>query len=223
MSNSDFKDQAEKYKQEMMKLYGGSTFQKQTLPSVDEQSIPTETPIKTQTEVIQQPTETEAVSEEGAFKEMNKPDAVEQRFPIPEIPDFIRENKPPNDSFGYLKVSVKTGNGGIPLENSLVTISEVIDGREHAVRMLTTDSSGSTETIRLPAPVNIEDNTPQSYENFSKYNISVYSEGYFRETSVDAPIFAGITSVQTFYLIPEPFDYNSGEQNIVDRNPEPIF
>ena len=51
----------------------------------------------------------------------------------------------------------------------------------------------------------------------------VFSSSNSMPASVDAPIFAGITSVQTFYLIPEPFDYNSGEQTIVDRNPEPLI
>lgn len=213
MSNSDFKEQAEKYKQEMMKLYN-VTPQKKPNPPVKDEVNETEIP---------------NVPEEESFEEKNEvtessisEEDIEKRFPIPEIPDFIRENKIP-DSSGYLKVSVRTGNGGLPIENSLVTISEIRDGKEHIIRMLTTDSSGNTETIRLPAPINTEGSTPESYNSFSKYNISAFSEGFFRETSVDAPIFSGITSLQTFYLIPEPFDYNSGEQTIVDRNNEPII
>ncbi len=219
MRNSDFKEQAEKYRQEMMKLYGGNTSSKAVQPPVKEQIKKTEAPAYeniNENVIIPQ---VEPISEETDDNEED----IEQRFPIPEIPDFIRENRISDNSSGYLKVSVKTGNGGLPLENSLVTVSEIINGREHVIRMLTTDSSGNTETIRLPAPVNTEGNTPQSYDSFAKYNISVYSDGYFRETSVDAPVFAGITSVQTFYLIPEPFDYNSGERNIIDKNPEPVF
>lgn len=213
MSNSDFKEQAEKYKQEMMKLYN-VTPQKKPTPPVKDEIKETETPNIPEEESNEEKNEAtdRTISEED----------IEKRFPMPEIPDFIRENNIP-DSSGYLKVSVRTGNGGLPVENSLVTISEVKDGREHIIRMLTTDSSGNTETIKLPAPINTEGNTPESYNNFSKYNISAFSEGFFRETSVDAPIFSGVTSLQTFYLIPEPFDYDSGEQTIVDRNNEPII
>lgn len=232
MSNSDFKEQAEKYKQEMMKLYNVKPHEKLIPPAEYEEKDSGKEELK-ETEIPVTPEEennaeaNEAATEETA-EEANetaeKPisEDIEKRFPVPKIPDFIRENKVP-DSSGYLKVSVKTGNGGLPVENSLVTISEMKDGREHIIRILTTDSSGNTETIKLPAPINTEGSTPESYENFSKYNISVFSEGYFRETSVDAPVFAGVTSLQTFNLIPEPFDYNSGEKTIVYRNTEPIF
>ncbi len=209
MSNSDFKEQAEKYRQQMMKLYGSNNMsEKPPMPPVEEENVPN----------IAEETTTEMKKEEN-----NSADDIEKRFPIPEIPNFIRENKPQNNSYGYLKVSVKTANGGIPIENSLVTISEMIDGRENVVRILTTDSSGSTEVVRLPAPENPESDTPESYESYAEYNISAYSDGYFRETSVGAPVFAGVTSIQNFHLIPEPFDYNSGERTIIDRNTEPTI
>lgn len=209
MSNSDFKEQAEKYRQQMMKLYGSNaTPEKPPQPPVEEENVP---------DIA------EEIASEKTEQEPMPVDDTESRFPIPEIPDFIRENRPQNNSYGYLKVSVKTGNGGIPIENSLVTVSETIDGRENVIRMLTTDSSGNTEIIRLPAPDNTEDDTPQSYESFAEYNISAYSDGYFRETSMGAPVFAGVTSIQNFYLIPEPFDYNSGERTIIDRNTEPTI
>ena len=53
----------------------------------------------------------------------------EERFPPPVIPDFISEVPKPdiNNSYGNLKVSVRTGNGGRPVKGSLVTISEIID------------------------------------------------------------------------------------------------
>lgn len=244
MNNSDFKQTAEKYKSEMMKLYSANPVPKADTPI---SSDPTP-PVPPQSEPIQEESvqnelaqnnlaqndlmqddlmqdeienmeEAEAQTAENANADM----PIEERFPPPVLPDFIREapEPAPNNSFGYLKVNVRTGNGGRPIKDSIVTVSEVINGKENILRLLSTDESGSTETVRLPAPSNSMGNSPQDYNSFAKYNISAYSKGFFRETSVDAPIFAGVTSVQTFFLIPEPFDYNSGERTIVDRNPEP--
>lgn len=209
MNNPDFDEEVEKHKKEMMRLYGSNGAEKYSQPLEE----------ANQTEMPNIPKE----KNEQETEETSPEQEIEERFPVPEIPDFIRESTPENDSYGYLKVSVRTGGGGLPVANSLVTISEIKDGRENVIRMLTTDSSGNTEIIRLPAPINLEGSTPGSYDNFAKYNISAYSDGYYRETSVDAPIFSGVTSVQTFYLIPEPFDYNSGENTIVAKNNEPNF
>lgn len=238
MNNSDFKQEAEKYKSEMMKIYkAGSS--RETNEAVAAEILPKEQTTDMVSVTEQAEPELSAMSENSDYEpDLPDDEAVlqktedeiialpfEERFPPPVIPDFISEvpKAETNNSYGSLKVSVRTGNGGRPVKDSLVTVSEIVDGKEHIVRMLTTNESGDTETIRLPAPTNNKGNSPQDYENFSKYNISVYSKGFYRETSVDAPIFSGITSVQTFYLIPEPFDYNSGEQTIINRNTEPEF
>lgn len=191
-----FKETSEKYRQEMMKMYGNSS-RKETEAQ----------------EVIQDDTE---------IPENNEADDINEKFPPPVIPDFIKnpvENE--NTEYGYLKVSVKTGNGGLPIENAVVTVSEVTDGKENVLKILKTNESGSIETIQLPAPKNSFGSQPKDYENYSKYNVSVYYEGFFREASVNVPIFADITSIQTFYLIPQPLEFNSGERTIIDRNPEP--
>lgn len=243
LSNFDFKDTAEKYKKEMMKLYGAKS------PVESESAVPTvsspperlpQTPMPEMlSERLPQPLMPEMPPQlpmpempperpqpppipEMPFQSILSEEIdIDKKYPPPVIPDFILSENNRDTAYGYLKVNVRTGNGGLPLEGSLVTVSEIRDGKEHIIKLMTTDSSGSTETLRLPAPLQTADDTPQDYEKFSKYNISVYSKGYFRESSVDAPVFANITSVQTFYLIPEPFDYNSGERNIIDRNPEP--
>jgi len=247
LSNFDFKDTAEKYKKEMMKLYGAkSSAQSEnavptvsSLPEIPPQSPMPEMPpeIPPQSPMPEMPPERppqppmpeipperplQPLMPEMPFQPIPQEEIdIDKKYPPPVLPEFILFENNRDTAYGYLKVNVRTGNGGLPLEGSLVTVSEIRDGKEHIIKLMTTDSSGSTETLRLPAPLQTADDTPQDYEKFSKYNISVYSKGYFREVSVDAPVFANITSVQTFYLIPEPFDYNSGERTIIDRNPEP--
>ena len=231
MNNSDFKQTSEKYKKEMMKLYGNGMSPKQ--------NIPPQPVLQPTVELPQEPVQVQLPQESPHVKQMSPPPPqevfseppqttppdfnIEDRFPPPVLPDFITGEENNYNSYGYLKVSVKTGNGGLPLAESLVTVSEIRDGKENIIKLMSTDSSGDTEILRLPAPSQSIGKTPQDYDKFAKYNVSAYSKGYFREISVDVPIFAGITSIQNFSLIPEPFDYNSGERTIVDRNPEPVI
>ena len=227
LNNSDFKQTAEKYKSEMMRLYNASPMPKSDIIPVESTSMSGQEADTEQetSDLTDDVLSEENTPEEQTIENANADMPVEERFPSPVLPEFIRELPKPveNNSFGFLKVNVRTGNGGLPVKDSIVTISEIKNGEENVLHLLSTDESGATEAIELPAPTNSKGSSPQDYESFAKYNISVYSKGFFRETSVDAPIFAGITSVQTFYLIPEPFDYNSGEQTIVDRNPEPLI
>ncbi|MGN0612916.1 MAG: hypothetical protein ACI4JB_03370 [Porcipelethomonas sp.] len=268
MDNSDFRKTAERYKKEMLELYGAKptpAAKPESVPagsdSVSSEANETQDPNNIAGNIENQSLEanqTEAPNNKAGNMENQSLEAnqtenpynktgnienqgleanqterpvseaegiksIDERFPPPELPEFIKANAPAenNDSFGYLKVSVKTGNGGLPLAGSLVTVSEIKDGKENIIKIMNTDSSGATEILKLPAPKNYLGNTPQGYEQFSKYNISAYNKGYFRETSVDAPIFDGITSIQNFNLIPEPFEYDSGDNVIVDSNQEP--
>ncbi len=231
MNNSDFKQTAEKYKKEMMKLYGNGIPPKENVspqpapqPTVELPQEPLQMPLSQESPQVEQisPLPSQEVLSEPP--QTPPPDFnIEDRFPPPVLPDFITGKENNYNSYGYLKVSVKTGNGGLPLAESLVTVSEIRDGKENIIKLMSTDSSGNTDILRLPAPSQSIGNTPQDYDKFAKYNVSAYSKGYFRETSVDVPIFAGITSIQNFSLIPEPFDYNSGERTIVDRNSEPVI
>lgn len=207
MNTSDFKEAAERYKKEMLDLYGAKPEQ-------------TSTPEPEDQEELKEETEKNEEKESEALDE-NK---MEERFPPPELPDFIRAKNSgsDNDSFGFLKVSVKTGNGGIPIENSAVTVSQTVDGEEKIIKLMLTNSSGDTDTIKLPAPKKPSGNQPEDFEHYSTYNISAFSEGYFREESRNAPIFEGITSIQTFFLVPEPYNYDSNQDTLNYRNDEPV-
>lgn len=206
MNTSDFKETSERYKKEMLNLYGSKLNQ-----AADSEPIKKE-----------EPKQEIAEDKENDDKNLDKKE-IDERFPPPVIPDFIKNNEKvsDNNSFGFLKVSVKTGNGGIPIENSAVTVSETIDGREKIIKLMLTNSSGDTDTIKLPAPKKPDGNQPQDFEHYSTYNISAFSEGYFREVSHNAPIFEGITSIQTFFLVPEPYNYDSNEDSLNYQNDEP--
>ena len=53
---------------------------------------------------------------------------------------------------GYLIVSVRAGEGAIPLEGALVTLRGGEATRGDAIASFITDQSGNTPRITLPAP-----------------------------------------------------------------------
>ena len=172
----------------------------------------------------------------------------ENRFPSPIIPDFIRqssprqENKPVtvtepgissrttgrtvnpvNSEHGFLKVEVRTGENGIPVSGAAVSVTKKNGKEEDIMFTGITDESGSVPIIELPAPPMGTGNTPESFEHYETYMVSAYSNGFYREVSENVPIFSGITSIQRFNLIPEPFNYDDMGRSIVIENTEPDF
>ena len=78
---------------------------------------------------------------------------------------------------GQIKISVYSSIGLIPVENASVTISYTGDP-ESPLEVLTTDSSGQTPVVSLPAPPLDLSLTPDASEQpYSEYNISVTAEG----------------------------------------------
>lgn len=148
----------------------------------------------------------------------NIPPPVSQRPQMPEIPP-----RPVQNQFGFLKVEVRTGDNGLPVPNAAVTISRQQENGEELIFTGKTDMSGSTERIKLPAPANMKNNNPDSFGNYSRYTVTVFAKDFYRETSREVPVFAGITSIQRFNLIPQPFNYDDNGQSIVFSNTEPEF
>ena len=172
----------------------------------------------------------------------------ENRFPSPIIPDFIRQSSPRqenrpvtvtepgissrttgrtanpvNSEHGFLKVEVRTGENGIPVSGAAVSVTKKNGKEEDIMFTGITDESGSVPIIELPAPPMGTGNTPESFEHYETYMVSAYSNGFYREVIENVPIFSGITSIQRFNLIPEPFNYDDMGRSIVIENTEPDF
>lgn len=79
---------------------------------------------------------------------------------------------------GTLRVSVVSSLGMIPVENATVTIAYEGDP-ENPMETLTTDSSGQTPVISLPAPpIALSLDPDTTVQPYSEYNITVTAEGY---------------------------------------------
>ena len=182
----------------------------------------------------------------------NKPEIPENRFPEPVIPEFMRnppqepqspnmrrnnsqdygkmsaehtpdDGKIPYTDYGFLKVETRTGDNGMPVPNAAITVVRKNGKEEELVFSGVTDESGSIEKIKLPAPPNLKTNAPESFQNYAVYTVSAYLKDYYREVSTDVPVFAGVTSIQRFNLIPMPFNFEDNGRSITFENTEPIF
>ncbi len=114
---------------------------------------------------------------------------------------------------GGLRISVVSTMGLIPIENATVIISYTGDP-DTPIETLTTDNSGQTPVIELPAPpldLSLEPSPPA--QPYSEYNISVTAEGYETVLVSGSEILADELSLQLIRM----------EPSAVSREPEQII
>ena len=116
---------------------------------------------------------------------------------------------------GYLIVSVRAGEGAIPLEGALVTLRGGDATEGDAIASFITDRSGNTPRITLPAPPRINSESPNGGKPYATYSADISLDGYFTNLYTNIPIFDTITSVQTAYLIPLPEDGCSRTEEVL--------
>lgn len=103
---------------------------------------------------------------------------------------------------GTMKISVVSAIGQIPVENATVTISYTGDP-DQPLEVLTTDSSGQTPTVTLPAPPLALSLNPEAVEQpYSEYNITVTAEGYEPVLVSGSEVFADELSLQPIRMNP---------------------
>jgi len=109
-----------------------------------------------------------------------------------------------NTSFqGALQISVISDTGMIPIEGATVTISYTGDPQT-PLMTLTTDESGQTPPVMLPAPDPEYSLEPeQLIQPYSEYNIEVTAEGYEPVLISGTEILADVTAIQPIRMIPQ--------------------
>lgn len=115
-------------------------------------------------------------------------------------------------SEGGLQISVVSSIGLIPIQGAVVTISYTGDPQQ-PLMTLTTDESGQTPPIELPAP-NIEYslNPEQEIQPYSEYNIGVTADGYEPVLVSGTEILPDVTAIQPIRMI--PLESNEREEDI---------
>ena len=78
---------------------------------------------------------------------------------------------------GGLKISITSTLGQIPIEGATVSIA-LTESPDVILDTLTTDASGQTDVVELPAPPLDYSLSPSEQRPYSEYNITVEAPGY---------------------------------------------
>ncbi len=111
---------------------------------------------------------------------------------------------------GFLIVSVRTGSGAIPLGGALVTLRGEETTEGDTIASFISDQSGNTPRITLPAPPRADSESPGNAKPYASYSADISLKGYHTNVYTNIPVFDGITSVQTAYLVPLPENGTQG-------------
>lgn len=102
---------------------------------------------------------------------------------------------------GNLTINVTSSQGLIPIDNAKIEISYTREP-DTVVTTLSTDDSGQTDTISLPAP-NINYSTePSEVKPYSEYNISITAPGYESVYISGTEILPDVTAIQPVSMTP---------------------
>ena len=234
MDKRDIASQAEKYKREMMKLYGRST-----APAAAE-TVPA---VNTRTETEDFPdAETEPdreIKTEPKTERLTPGETIDERYPEPDLSELSEdfgqnEGEDPDTepsyateesmgaSKGFILVNVRTGDDSEPVANASVKVTAIVGGERMILASGVTDESGAAPRFEVAVPdISFSQSPDSSVRPYSLYDISVTASGFFNSRSVDVPVFAGITSVQTFSMIPVPLYMKANEETVTYFNQEP--
>ena len=107
----------------------------------------------------------------------------------------------PNSYEGNLQVNVAVKGRQLPVENALITITDT-GNPDRIIEPLTTDTSGQTSKILLPAP-NPDYSLEITYEQpYAEYNCKIEAKGYETAYISGMQILATTNSIQPVFLRP---------------------
>lgn len=122
------------------------------------------------------------------------------------VPTISEELTPPvfEDGTGGLQVNVTTLGRLYPVKDALVTIFTGDVQNMTVIETDTTDESGKSGVFNLKTPPASDSQTAENggVLPYSKYNVSVHSDGYVQQFAMNVPVFSGVISVQGIDLLP---------------------
>lgn len=137
---------------------------------------------------------------------------------MPNLTDTLTENA---ENHGTLQVSVVSSLGLIPVENATVTISYT-GVPDQIIESLTTDSSGQTPTVSLPAPpIELSLDPDTTIQPYSEYNITVTAEGYEPVLVSGSELLADQLSLQP--IVMNPLEATNEDEKLVDIPVHTLF
>lgn len=121
---------------------------------------------------------------------------------------------------GGLRIQVTSTLGMIPIPGATVTIYYTA-APENPIQQLTTDSSGQTSVIELPAPPLAYSLEPGSPRPYSEYNIRVSAPGYETVIISGSEILPEVTSIQPVEL--PPTEVSTGSEEDINIGPHTLY
>jgi len=117
---------------------------------------------------------------------------------------------------GSLLINVTSTLALLPVDNARISISYTGENNR-ILEELSTDSSGQSGIISLPAPNPELSQSPQDIRPYSEYDISVSADGYYPLTITGSQIFADSEAIQNIRLTPLEFTETSSNIIIPDH------
>ena len=134
--------------------------------------------------------------------------------------DPIRHFLTENPAFGTLIFQVTGGQGAFPVAGATVTITKPLDERLGISVTVTTDESGKTPPLSLPAPSRELSQSPNNGIVYAAYQAEISAPNHVTTKIRDLPVFDGITTIQPVSLSPD-FGQNTPEtEEIEDKEPD---
>jgi len=133
-------------------------------------------------------------------------------------------------SYGYLSVFARTANDGLPIEGAKVYIAisqpeevgKTYVSPSYYDYLLTTNSSGITQFIRIETPETeesyIRDNPTVPYSTASVY---IEADGFYPMRINSVQVFSGTQSILPAELVPETPDYTSNAGGVITYDVPP--
>lgn len=222
------RNELERYRQEMMKLYGRST-SKGEEPDVPDEKEPEAEPLPDDSAYA--PHSDNDTEQSGVEEDYNS------RYPDPDLSGLMDDaaepdNEPPEyvseeslgSSKGYILVNVRSGDEANAIGGASVMVTATVAGKRMLIASGLTNASGTTEPFEVPVPSPGLSQSPSPDKRpYNLFDVSVTAKGYFNARSVDVPVFSGITSVQNFSMIPVPAFMADKDETLTYYNQEPDF
>lgn len=104
-------------------------------------------------------------------------------------------NTEPADSYGYLQISVAAARRALPVPNARVSVFSTAEERDDdLLAVLTTDESGQTSTISLPAPLIASSLDPGLPNPYNVFYVRIVAANFITRDKMPVQIFPGILS-----------------------------
>ena len=107
-----------------------------------------------------------------------------------------------NVNVGYLKVSVTSAGGAIPLAGAKITISKPLGENVFLSQVVYTDSAGQTPEVALPTRSVEVSQTAEYPVPYTIWNLTAEAEGFNEAVVYDISVFPGIVTTQSFDMTP---------------------